>query len=125
RPHAPQLRSAIERGNRQVPPLRRRSRRLSRKLWRSTLGRTWRRTGARRTPSENVRPRINGGLPQIQDRLGSRLEDEPRQADQSQQDRRKPPPRRELLPLGAANSLPVPARSWQPLARRSALRRRR
>src|SRR5271166_1314780 len=81
RAHAPQLRPAIERGNRQVPQVRRRSRRLSRQLWRIALRRTWRRTGPRRTVAQDVRSRADGSLPQIQNRMGSRLENEYRQAD--------------------------------------------
>ena len=81
--------------------LRRRSRRPRRQLRRIALRRARRRTSPRRTPSQNVRPRTDAGLPQIQVRLGSRLEDESRQADRAQQARRKSSPRPEL-------------RSWEP-----------
>ena len=116
RPHAPQLRPAIERRHRQVPQLRRRSRRPRRQLRRIALRRTRRRTSPRRTPPQNVRPRTDAGLPRIQVRLGSRLEDESRQADRSawndaQQARRKSPPRRELRSRGS----PQPASSFPPI----------
>ncbi len=52
---------------------------------------------------ENVRPGIDAGLPQVQVRLGSRLEDESRQASvEPLQARRESSPRRQLRSLGAA-----------------------
>ena len=126
RPHAPQLRPAIERGNRQVPQVRRRSRRPRSQLRRIPLRRTRRRTSPRRTPSENVRPRIDGGLPQIQNRLGSRLEDEPRQADPiPTSSTRTSASARTTLRGNRRRISSFRSRSRQPLARRSALCRRR
>ena len=53
----------------------------------SHLGRTRRRSVAGRTASENVRAGADSGLPRFQIGMGSRLEDEPRQADRSLQTR--------------------------------------
>ncbi len=60
--------------------LRGRGRRPRHQLRGISFRRTRRRTSPRRTPSENVWPGINAGLPQVQVGMGSGLEDEPRQA---------------------------------------------
>ena len=119
RAHAPQLRSAIERGHRQIPQVRRGSRRSRRQLWRLALRRTRRRPGPRRTAAENVRPGTDAGLPQIQVRLGSRLEDESGQThrfarEHALQARRESSPRPGLRAVGARDALPVSRRSRQP-----------
>ena len=98
----------------EVPQIYGRSRRPRRQLRRLHLRRTRRRPGPRRVAPENVRPRTGPGLPRIQIGMGSRMEDESRQADRSLQARRKSSPRRGLLSLGTGNTFQIPRRPRQP-----------
>ncbi len=76
RPQPHQLRSSVGRRPQEIPQVCGRSSGpgcLSRRL---PFRRTWRRSGAGRIASEDVRPRTDGGLSPVQGFLGSRVEDE-------------------------------------------------
>ena len=73
---------------------------------------------------QDVRAGADGGVPRVQGALGSRREDESRQADRRARAAREPPPRRRLRAATGRDALPLPARRRSARHADAALRRR-
>ena len=73
------LRSHQRAGNQEVALVHGRGHRPVREVRRQPQRRTWRWSGARRVPLQDVRRGVDSGLPRVQVHLGSGLEDESRQ----------------------------------------------
>ena len=83
-------------GHSAVPRVHRSGRRHRRRARRIDLGRARRRPVARRAAAEDVRPGADGGVPRVQAPVGSRQQDEPRQADRRARAARRSAARRRL-----------------------------
>ena len=70
------------------------------KLRRLAVGRARRRSGPRRAPAEDVRPRAGPGVPRLQVDLGPGLDDEPGQGRRREPHRQRPQARHGLQPAG-------------------------